>query len=99
MRRKNLGPVSFVFSLSLLLAMGALFAQRETTAQHDALVISVPTQAPDPVDAVVVLDIAGSPEITARDVREMEGGKMTLSSSRPGSGKRANPDSGLSHGK
>jgi len=67
--------------------------------KDDALVISVPTQAPDPVDSVVVLDIAGSPEITARNVRETGGGIMTLSSSRPGSGKRANPDSGLSHRK
>ena len=36
MRTENFRPVVLVMILSILLAMGALFAQRETTAEHDA---------------------------------------------------------------
>ncbi|HEY3244269.1 MAG TPA: alpha-L-fucosidase [Phycisphaerae bacterium] len=40
----------------------------DTSRDGDALVVKVPREAPDPIDSVVVLDIAGRPDVAAPPV-------------------------------
>lgn len=65
-------------------------ADLDVAREEDALVVSVPANAPDPIDAVVYLDIEGSPEVVLPPEIEADEnqfvGEMTVALQHEGTG-------------
>jgi hypothetical protein len=50
----------------------------KVSCEEDGVVVSVPGSVVDPIDSVVVLEIAGEPEVEAQMVRQQEDGNVVL---------------------
>ncbi len=53
----------------------------KASCEEDGVVVSVPGIVVDPIDSVVVLEIAGEPEVEAQMVRQQEDGNVVLTAS------------------
>lgn len=56
-------------------------AELKVSCEEDGVVVSVPGGAVDPIDSVVVLEIAGEPEIEAQMVKQQQDGDVVLKAS------------------